>query len=503
MSANGTAFGFTPGEAGALAGHALIIPLVAKPQPPLELVARIDPLCGDSVSQLLSVGAFGDELGHLSHTTQNGPCSRVLLVSLGDLRRLTAQGLRKAAAGAARWLIAERLKGATLWVEGLATTDIENPVAEWATGMALAGFRFTSYKEPDKKVPARVRIHVRASEAGYVKRVMPTVRQALTVADAVNYVRRLAHEPANVLHPAALASEARRLAREAKLRCTVFTTDRLKRMKMNGLLAVGQGAAHPSCLIQSEYRGAPRAKALTVLVGKGLTFDTGGYSIKPRDGLEKLKFDMCGGATVLGVLMAAAKLKLKCNLVGLVAAAENAVSDRAYKPGDILRMMSGKTVEVTNTDAEGRLVLADALWYAQEKFKPTALIDVATLTGGVVISLGSAAAGIMGNNDELAADLGEAGRRTHERLWRLPLWDDYQELLKSTEADIKNSSSKREAHCIQGGIFLKAFIKDATPWAHIDIAGVANPENGKGPTGKGATGFGVRLLVEYLRRRGA
>ena len=206
---------------------------------------------------------------------------------------------------------------------------------------------------------------------------------------------------------------------------------------------------------------------------------------------------------MLGILKAAAALKLKCNLVGLVAAAENAISDTAYRPGDIIHMMSGKTVEVVSTDAEGRLILADALWYAQEKLKPTVLIDVATLTGGVGVALGTVAAGVLSNDDGLAGDLGEAGRRTHERLWRLPLWDDYRELIKSTEADLKNVSGKREAHCIVGGIFLKEFIRAGTPWAHLDIAAVAHLENGKGPTGKGATGFGVRLLVEFLRQRGA
>ncbi|MEW6251814.1 MAG: M17 family metallopeptidase, partial [Planctomycetota bacterium] len=198
----------------------------------------------------------------------------------------------------------------------------------------------------------------------------------------------------------------------------------------------------------------------------------------------------------------AAALKLKCNLVGLIPTAENAVSEHAYRPGDILHMASGKSVEVVNTDAEGRLVLADALWYAQEKLRPTALIDIATLTGGVGVALGKVAAGVMSNDDNLAADLGEAGRRTHERLWRLPLWEDYRELIKSHEADLKNSAAKRDAHAIVGGMFLKEFVREDVPWAHLDIAAVATDENKNGGA-KGATGFGVRLLVDFLRRRGA
>jgi leucyl aminopeptidase len=267
-------------------------------------------------------------------------------------------------------------------------------------------------------------------------------------------------------------------------------------MGMGGLLAVGRGAEHKPCLIRIDYRGAPRVRPNTVLVGKAITFDTGGYSIKPSAGLESMKFDKCGGATVLGIIKAAAALKLPCNLVGLVAAAENAVSQTAYRPGDILKMANGKTVEVISTDAEGRLILADALWYAQKYCKPTALIDFATLTGGVVTALGKTAAGLMSNDDTLSADLGESSRRTHERLWRLPLWDDYRELIKGTDSDIRNAGKKRFAHPIVGGIFLKEFVDDKVPWAHLDIAGPATDENEKE-----ATGFGVRLIVDYLTRR--
>lgn len=503
MTHNGTVFTFTGAVKGPLTGEVLLVPVVAEPHPPLEMVTRLDKLCDDAVSELLSVKAIRDEVGHLSHTTRAGACRRVVLVSLGDSKKLTPHELRRAGGTAARWLINENLSSATLWIDGLTATGIEQAVAEWTLGMALAGFRFAEFKEPDTKVPEKVRVQVRAGEPGHLDRIMPEVRASLTLAEAVNYTRRLAHQPANVINPASLAAEARRLTQGTRLRCTVLNANELRKLGMNGLLTVGQAAQHPACLIQVEYRGATRTRARTVLVGKAITFDTGGVSIKPSAGLEAMKFDKCGGVTVLGVLKAAADLKLKCHVIGLIAAAENAVSDRAYRPGDILRLMSGKTVEIISTDAEGRLVLADALSYAQRRLKPTALIDVATLTGGVGIALGRAAAGLMSNDDELAADLGEAGRRTHERLWRLPLWDDYRDLLKSQEADIKNSSGKRDAHAIAGGMFLKEFVKEGVPWAHLDIAAVATDEDGKTPLGKGATGFGVRLLVEFLRRRGA
>lgn len=501
MSANGTDFVFSAGKREGITGDVLIVPLLARPQPPLELVSRLDKRCDDAVSELLSVKAIRDEVGHLSHTTRSGACRRVLVVSLGDAQELNPHEVRRAAGNAARWLISENLTSATLWTDGLNSSGVDGAPAEWALGMTLAGFRFAEFKKPDEKVPARVRVQVAASEAGHVSRALPEMRSAQTLAAAINYTRGLAHQPANVVNPAALAAAARKLG--PKLKCTVLNTPQLKKLGMHGLLAVGQGSVHPPCLIQVEYRGTSNTRARTVLVGKAITFDTGGYSLKPSAGMEGMKFDKTGGVTVLGVLKAAAELKLKCNLVGVIAAAENAVSERAYKPDDIIRMMSGKTVEVTNTDAEGRLVLADALWYAQQKLKPTALIDLATLTGGAGIALGTAAAALMSNDDQLAGDLGEAGRLTHERLWRLPLWDDYRELIKSTEADIRNSSTKREAHCIIGGVFLKEFVSDDVPWAHLDIAAVAKAENGKGPTGKGATGFGVRLLIEFLRRRGA
>jgi leucyl aminopeptidase len=503
MKNNGTTFAFKPAKGAGLAGEVVVIPLPAQPQPPMELMTRIDRLTDGAASSLLRLKALQPDAGQICHAVHSGTCPRVVLVSLGERKKAGLVEVQRAAAAAARWLVGARVKAATLWLDGLNLLDMDNAAGEWAFATILAGFRFEQYKGSSNELPAKIQIHLQAGEKTHINHARAQIDEAVALGEAANYTRRLAHEPANELTPAAVAKEARALAQSPKLKCTVFTTQKLKQMKMNGLLAVGQGSAVPPCLVQLEYRGAPKAKTNIVLVGKTITFDTGGYSIKPSAGLENLKFDMTGGATVLGVLKAAAALKLQCNLVVLLAVAENSVSDKAYRPGDILKMMSGKTVEVTNTDAEGRLVLADALWYAQQQLKPTALIDVATLTGGVGIALGTAAAGIMATDDALAADLGEAGRRVHERLWRLPLWDDYDELLQSTEADIKNSSSKREAHAIQGGAFLKAFIQDKTAWAHLDIAAVAKMEDPRLPTAKSATGFGVRLLIEFLKQRGA
>ncbi|MEW6252500.1 MAG: M17 family peptidase N-terminal domain-containing protein, partial [Planctomycetota bacterium] len=293
MSPNGTTFSFAPAGKGPLAGEVVLIPLIAKPQPPMELVTRVDRLCGDAVSDLLAVRPLRDEVGHLMHTTSGGTCRRVLVVGLGELKKAGPHELRRAAATAARWIIGERLTKATLWIDGLMATGVESAAAEWASGMALAGFRFAEFKqpEPQDEMPDKVQVVVRASESGHVERLLPEIRAALTIADAVNYTRRLAHQPANVINPKTLAAEARKLAGAARLKYKVLGPEQLRALGMNGLLAVGQGAAEPACLIQLEYRGARAARTLTVLVGKAITFDTGGYSIKPAQGLEELKFD--------------------------------------------------------------------------------------------------------------------------------------------------------------------------------------------------------------------
>ena len=500
MTENGTRFEFVGGEKAARRTGVLLVPLLAEPKPALELVARVDALCNDAVSELVSVNALREDAGQIAHTTRGGTYRRVAVISLGKTDKASVATVRQAAAAAAAWLIAARINRATVWVDGLLTTGVDHAVGEWAAGMALAGFRFAEYRQPDEKAVSSVRVHLTSSEPGRVRRLLPDVREDLIVADAVNYTRRLSHLPANVINPGTLAAEARKLARQSRLKCTILNTAQVKRLGMGGLVAVGSGSTPGPCMIQLEHIAAPRSRRTTVLVGKAITFDTGGYSIKPSAGLEEMKFDKCGGMTVLGIMKAVADLKLKRNVIGLIPAAENGVSDRAYRPGDILTMMNGKTVEVISTDAEGRLILADALCYAQKKLKPTEIIDMATLTGGAVIALGSAAAALMSNDDELAGQLGECGRRTHERLWRLPLWDDYRDLVKGTEADIKNAGGKRDAHTIAGGMFLKEFIQDGMAWAHLDIAAVATSDDNKPPTGKGATGFGVRLLVDYLRR---
>lgn len=481
--------------------NVLLVPLITKPEPALELTSRIEDSGADELSALLPAALARDDVGLIQHTTQGGRYKRLVLIGLGNKDKLDAARIRSAAAAAMRWLMAEKIQRVAICTDGLAVAGVDSAVADWTTGMTLSGFRFLPHRNGDVRPPETLKVAFVSGAKRASAISQRDIDDASIIASAVNYARSIAHQPANVINPATLAAEARALARAARLNCTVFDERALRRMKANGILSVGVGADPGPCLIRLDYRAAPRSKAVTVIVGKAVTFDTGGYSIKPAQGMEAMKFDKCGGTAVLGVMKAVSELRLKCNVTGLIAAAENAISEKAYRPADIIRMMSGKTVEIISTDAEGRMVLADALWYAQRHCSPTALIDLATLTGGVSVALGRCAAGIMSNDDELAADLGESGRRTHERLWRLPLWDDYRELIRGTDSDIRNSGNSRDAHAIVGGMFLKEFVENGTPWAHLDIAGVATQDNIDGVTGKGATGFGVRLLVDFLRRR--
>ena len=317
-----------------------------------------------------------------------------------------------------------------------------------------------------------------------------------SVCDAVRMTRDLVSAPGNLATPAYLAEKALEIGGRYGMGCTILDRDELERLGMGALLAVGQGSQHPPRLVVMEYRGGGDRSRPVVLVGKGITFDTGGISLKPGANMELMKHDMAGGAAVLGTMQAAAGLKLPVNLVGLVPLAENMPDGRAYKPGDVVTTMSGLTVEINNTDAEGRLILCDALHYAQ-RYKPALLLDLATLTGACIVALGHNATGALGNDPKLIKALARAGEATGERIWELPLWDEYGELMKSDIADLKNAGGP-SAGTISAGWFLKQFV-GTTRWVHLDIAGTAWEEKGRHYLPKGATGVGVRLLVEYLR----
>jgi leucyl aminopeptidase len=367
--------------------------------------------------------------------------------------------------------------------------------------LALADYAFERYKSPRKKVrtgggPTTATV---VPPAGVdTPRLAAAARDAQIVAERVAWARDLGNTPANDLGPAELARAAVAAGREDGFTVRVLGRSAITREKLAGLLAVNAGSVRPPAFVIAEYRPrSPRGTA--VLVGKGITFDSGGISIKPAQSMGEMKYDMMGAATALACVRAAKALRLPVRVVALTPLTENLPSGSATRPGDILRMRNGKTVEVDNTDAEGRLVLADALTYA-EKFRPDVLLDYATLTGAVLIALGHECAAVFSSDDRLAQELLAAGETTGERLWRLPLWDDYRENLRSEWADMKNTAG-RAAGTVNAALFLKEFVPAGVPWAHLDIAGVAHFEKEHAGFAAGATGFGVAMTMEFLKRR--
>jgi leucyl aminopeptidase len=364
--------------------------------------------------------------------------------------------------------------------------------------LAQADYAFDRYKSSSNgSRPRPGRATVLPPAGSDARSLDRAAREAAVVARAAAWARDLGNTPANDLGPAEFAREARRLAGPG-LRIRALGKREIERERMGGLLAVNSGSVRPPVFLIGEY-APPRSRATAVLVGKGITFDSGGISIKPAPSMGEMKYDMMGAATAFACLTAARDLELPVRVVALAPLTENLPSGSACRPGDILRMRNGKTVEVDNTDAEGRLVLADALSYA-ENFRPDVMLDFATLTGACLIALGHECAGLMTPDEALAEELARAGDATGERVWRLPLWEDYRENLKSEWADMKNTGG-RNAGTINAGVFLKEFAPDGLPWAHLDIAGVAHLEKEHAGYDAGATGFGVALTIEFLKRR--
>jgi leucyl aminopeptidase len=324
--------------------------------------------------------------------------------------------------------------------------------------------------------------------------------KANKIAEAVKYTRDIANLPPNECSPAQLAGLAKSLASKNNLKCTILSKGELKQRGFGGISAVGQGSKNEPKLIILEYRRGKRQDKPVVVVGKAVTFDTGGISIKPSEKMDEMKFDKCGGCTVLGIMKAASDLRLPVNLVGIIPSVENMPGGESYRPGDIVRLFGGKTAEILNTDAEGRVILADALAYGVKLYQPSEIIDFATLTGACIVALGANVAGLISNNKRITEKLKSASDRTTEQIWQLPIDDDFMEMIKSDVADIKNIGVGRAAGTITGAAFLASVIGN-TPWAHFDIAGTAWIQTGSKPKSynpKGATGFGVRLILDYL-----
>jgi leucyl aminopeptidase len=367
-----------------------------------------------------------------------------------------------------------------------------------AEGAVLASYRPDAWKTKRTDAPpVLTRVTLLVERAADLRGARDSAALGATIAECQNVARRLSNEPANTLHPIQLASEARRIAKEVGLRCRVMDVTEMRKRKMGALLGVGQGSVNPPRLVVLEH--APRAARRTVcVVGKGITFDSGGISIKPAGGMHDMKHDMSGAAATIGILRAAALLELPLHVIGIVAAAENMPGGEAYRPGDVLTSMSGQTIEIQNTDAEGRLVLCDAIHYAKTHYKPDAIIDLATLTGACVVALGSWTSGLFSNHEALRDTIRSAGDAVGERAWPMPMADEHREEMRSQIADLKNVSGSRDAGASTAAAFLSSFVGE-TPWAHLDIAGTAYTSK-PGPCQPfGATGVGVRLVTEVLQ----
>ena len=436
-----------------------------------------------------------DTLGKLKSET-------ILLVGLGKKSDLTVDIMRRAAAKAASTLRSLGISNFSLTVEGVgkASKLSDALLAQAAAeGIILSLYRFTEYrkKAPNDNSNTDIAYAVLSQKKSQAK-VKAAVSDAQKICKSVFLARDLQNHPGNRATPAFLAEQARKACRKAGVRCRILNRRDMERLKMGALLAVAQGSAQPPKFIIMEHMKGKKNEKPVVFVGKGLTFDTGGISIKPSHGMEEMKFDMSGGAAVIGAMCAIGALKLKKNVVGLVPATENMPGGRAIKPGDIVRAMSGTTIEILNTDAEGRLILADALAYAK-KYKPEVVIDLATLTGSIMVAFGSHATGLFGNDEKLIDALKEAGERTGERCWPMPLWDEYKEQIKSKVADLKNIGGR-----YGGSITAAAFLESFTdyPWAHLDIAGTAFGSRPQSPyVPAGGAGVGVRQLIDFLQNR--
>jgi leucyl aminopeptidase len=464
-----------------------------------ETAKAIDSASAGAISALLKRGDLSGKLGQtlLAHSLPNLKAERVLLVGAGKDAELSDRQLRKMLG--AVYAVLKGLGGndAVLALGDLAVKNRDSYGKTRLTVESLAdsGYQFDRFKSQKADAIALKKVTLLSTKATQAE-VERGAKHAQAIAAGMAFTKDLGNLPPNLCHPSFLAEEAKTLAKEHKnLKVEILDEKKLKELGAGAFLAVSQGSEQPPRMIVLNYQGGKKTEKPFALVGKGVTFDTGGISIKPAAGMDEMKYDMCGAASVFGTLRAVLELQLPINLVCLLACAENMPSGRATRPGDIVTSMSGQTVEILNTDAEGRLVLCDTLTYA-ERFKPQAVIDIATLTGACIVALGANTSGLMGNDDTLVQQLLAAGQSADDRAWQLPLFDEYQEQLDSPFADIANIGGPK-AGTITAGCFLSRFTKNYH-WAHLDIAGTAWVSGGKD---KGATGRPVPLLTQYLLDR--
>jgi len=468
-----------------------------KPAKPKPQLLTEDKTVLNAAADLMASGEVTGKMLEtaLLHKPQRLKAKRLLLIGGGKAKTFSSAELRKLAGAAVRALKAKGVKSFAIVAPALGQGGMTETVKAIVEGALVGDFEPNYYQSDreDKKVDKLVIV-----AKGDEKALQAAMKQGRIIGEAQNFTRDLVNEPGNRMTPSILAERAQKMCDEVGLQCEVFGGDKIRELKMGAFWSVAQGSEEdPKMIImRHEPAGAPE-KPVLGLVGKGITFDSGGISIKPADGMEKMKYDMAGGAAMIGAMRGIAQLKPNLRVIGIVCASENMPSGKAQKPGDVQIAMSGKSIEIINTDAEGRLVLADGLHYAKQ-LGATHLIDAATLTGACVVALGMVNAGVFANDDAFWESFGRALQASGEKMWRLPVDDEYRDLIKSDIADIKNTGG-RWGGAVTAAMFLKEFVGD-TPWMHLDIAGVAWMEDNKPWIAKGPSGTAVRSLVEFARQ---
>ena len=465
----------------------------------------VDKATGGAIMRAIKASSFKGSKNHsLTVMTPGGKLGRVVCFGLGKAKDMDALGLQRLGGNIVKNL-SSHATSAQVLVDAVDGCDLKAPemAAEIGLGARLGSYRFDKYKTKKKghSTPKLKEVKLLTAQATKAKALYAPSDK---IADGVFFTRDLVSEPANVLYPETLAAQAKTLAKLG-VKVEVLTQTQMKKLGMGALLGVAQGSVRDPRMVIMHWNGKPKkagakatkADAPLAFIGKGVTFDSGGISIKPSGGMEDMKWDMGGAGVVIGLMKALAGRKAKVNVVGVVGLVENMPSGTAQRPGDIVTSMSGQTIEVINTDAEGRLVLADALWYTKERFKPHTMVDLATLTGAIMVALGDQYAGLFSNNDNLADELMAAGRAVDERVWQMPMGAGYDKMINSPAADMQNVGA-RWGGSITAAQFLKRFVGD-TKWAHLDIAGVTWNKSGSPIAPKGGTGFGVRLLDRWVK----
>ena len=445
-----------------------------------------------------SINDMDGVFGKLSVIPTTGTSTqRILLAGLGKKENFTNDTIRFVSGKIAQKAKELKLKEFTIIAPPSSLIEPISSVSQIVEGCKMSLYKFEKYKSKKENAIPNLTILISKSE-----KISNAIKNAVVISEGVIYTKSIANLPPNECTPTTLANFARIIAKKNNMKCNIISKTELKKRGFGGITAVGQGSKNePKLIILEHNRGSKNEKPI-VLVGKAVTFDTGGISLKPGEKMDEMKFDKCGGCTVIGIMKAVSELKLPINLVGIIPSVENMPGGEAYRPGDIIKLYNGKTAEILNTDAEGRIILADALSYGEKQYSPKAIIDFATLTGACIIALGTNIAGIVSNNEKLTEKIIESSKRTTEEIWNLPLNDDYMDMIKSDVADMKNIGIGRAAGTITAAAFLRNAIEN-TPWVHIDIAGVAwtqiaTKEKPYNP--KGATGFGVRLILDYLQK---